>query len=110
MVEIAPYSAIHQSGIVDVILPIQQSEFGIPVTLDDQPDLLDIPGFYQKGSGNFWVALHEREVIGTLRCSTLATIREHCEKCSSKSRSEVRHWVLQTNSCVLCSNGAGPVA
>lgn len=66
MVEIAPYSAIHQSGIVDVILPIQQSEFGIPVTLDDQPDLLDIPGFYQKGSGNFWVALHEREVIGTI--------------------------------------------
>jgi hypothetical protein len=53
MIEIVPFSKHHQSGVVDVILPIQQSEFGIPITLDAQPDLLDIPGFYQKGIGNF---------------------------------------------------------
>ena len=38
----------------------------IPITLDDQQDLLDIPGFYQKGSGNFWLALHGSEIIGTI--------------------------------------------
>jgi N-acetylglutamate synthase-like GNAT family acetyltransferase len=49
-----------------VILPIQQSEFGIPITLAAQPDLLDIPGFYQRANGNFWVALHRSGVVGTL--------------------------------------------
>lgn len=66
MIEIKAFSEHHQSGIVEVILPIQQLEFGIPIALDDQPDLLDIPGFYQKGSGNFWVALLGSEVIGTI--------------------------------------------
>ena len=66
MIDIAPYSEHHLAGVVDVILPIQQSEFGIPITLDAQPDLLDIPGFYQKGKGNFWVALHGSEIVGTI--------------------------------------------
>jgi N-acetylglutamate synthase-like GNAT family acetyltransferase len=66
MIEIVPFSEHHLSGVVDVILPIQQSEFGIPITLESQPDLLDIPGFYQKRSGNFWAALHGKEIIGTI--------------------------------------------
>jgi N-acetylglutamate synthase-like GNAT family acetyltransferase len=66
MIQIVPFSEHHLSGVVDVILPIQQSEFNIPITLDAQPDLLDIPGFYQKGRGNFWVALHGSEIIGTI--------------------------------------------
>jgi len=52
--------------VVDVILPIQQKEFGLPITLADQPDLLDIGNFYQKDRGNFWVALDADQVIGTL--------------------------------------------
>lgn len=66
MIEIRPYSAGFQAGVVSVIVPIQQQEFSIPVTLEDQPDLLDIPGFYQQGDGNFWVALHGDEVVGTI--------------------------------------------
>lgn len=66
MLEIVPFCEHHLSGVVDVILPIQQSEFGIPITLDAQPDLLDIPGFYQKGKGNFWVAVHGSEIVGTI--------------------------------------------
>ena len=49
-----------------MILPIQQSEFGISITLEDQPDLRDVPGFYQRGSGNFWVALSDAQVVGTI--------------------------------------------
>ncbi|MCK4984097.1 MAG: GNAT family N-acetyltransferase, partial [Desulfobacterales bacterium] len=66
MIEIVPFCKQHLSGVVDVILPVQQAEFKIPITLDDQQDLLDIPGFYQKGSGNFWVALHGAEIVGTI--------------------------------------------
>lgn len=66
MIDVVPFSSQHGAGVIDVILPIQQAEFGIPVTLEGQPDLLDIPGFYQKGRGNFWVALSGTEVVGTI--------------------------------------------
>ena len=66
MIEIIPFSEHHLPGVVDVILPIQQSEFNIPITLEAQPDLLDIPGYYQKGNGNFWVALDGDEIVGTI--------------------------------------------
>ena len=66
MLKIIPYSKIHLAGVIDVILPIQQEEFGIQIELQDQPDLLDIPNFYQKGTGNFWVALYKTKVIGTI--------------------------------------------
>jgi N-acetylglutamate synthase-like GNAT family acetyltransferase len=66
VIEVVPFSLKHQAGVIDVILPIQQSEFGIPITLEDQPDLRDIPGFYQRASGNFWLALADAQVVGTV--------------------------------------------
>ena len=42
---IAPFSDADQQGVLDVILPIQQREFGIPITEADQPDLTNIPVF-----------------------------------------------------------------
>jgi N-acetylglutamate synthase-like GNAT family acetyltransferase len=66
MIEIVPFSRIHQTGVVGVILPIQQEEFGIPITLEAQPDLLEIPSFYQTKNGNFWVAAVAGEVVGTI--------------------------------------------
>ncbi|MRT28867.1 GNAT family N-acetyltransferase [Herbaspirillum sp. CAH-3] len=66
MIEIQAYRPEHAQGVVDVILPIQQEEFGIPITLEGQPDLKDIAGFYQKGHGNFWVALDGGKVVGTV--------------------------------------------
>jgi len=66
VIEITDFAPQHATGVVEVILPIQQSEFGIPITLENQPDLQDIPAFYQHGRGNFWVALHASQVIGTI--------------------------------------------
>jgi N-acetylglutamate synthase-like GNAT family acetyltransferase len=66
VIDVVPYSSEHVDAVVNVILPIQQTEFGIPITLEAQPDLLDVEGYYRKGTGNFWVALHEAEVIGTI--------------------------------------------
>lgn len=66
MVQIVPFLPEHAAGVVSVILPIQQTEFEIPITLDAQPDLVDIPGFYRRGDGNFWVALDAGTVVGTL--------------------------------------------
>ncbi|MCG8564277.1 MAG: bifunctional helix-turn-helix transcriptional regulator/GNAT family N-acetyltransferase [Desulfobacterales bacterium] len=65
-IRVAPFSPTYQNGVVDLILSIQQQEFQVDVTLEEQPDLLDIPGFYQQGAGNFWVALEGETVVGTL--------------------------------------------
>lgn len=55
-VEITPYLVQHQTQIESLILNIQQNEFGVPVTIEDQPDLKAIPDWYQQHNGNFWVA------------------------------------------------------
>jgi GNAT superfamily N-acetyltransferase len=66
MVRIVPFSPEYADGVVSVILPIQQNEFEIPITLEAQPDLKDIGGFYQHGDGNFWVAVDGDTVVGTV--------------------------------------------
>ena len=66
MINVLPYAPEHAAGVVSVILPIQQLEFGVPITLEAQPDLTDIPGFYQSRSGNFWVATAGTDVVGTI--------------------------------------------
>jgi N-acetylglutamate synthase-like GNAT family acetyltransferase len=65
-VSIAPYTAADRDGIAALIVGIQRGEFGIAITYDDQPDLKDIPGFYQQGAGNFWVARDGDAVVGTV--------------------------------------------
>jgi len=51
---------------VDLILPIQQIEFNVPVTLEAQPDLLDIDQFYYRDGGSFWGAFLNGELVGTI--------------------------------------------
>ena len=63
---IKPYEQQYQQQVIDLILFIQQKEFFIPITIDDQPDLFMIDTFYQANNGNFWVALSEDKVVGTI--------------------------------------------
>lgn len=60
------YNDIYKDQVVKLILSIQQDEYNIPITLDDQPDLLNIPSTYQRGTGNFWLAIENEIVIGTI--------------------------------------------
>jgi len=66
MIQIVPFAPQHVEGVGALIVGIQRDEFQIPITLEDQPDLQEIPSFYQQGAGNFWVALSEGEVVGTV--------------------------------------------
>jgi N-acetylglutamate synthase-like GNAT family acetyltransferase len=65
-VVIEPYSGQSPDQIYDLILSIQTQEFGVAITRQDQPDLGNIPAYYQQGVGNFWLALCGEEVIGTI--------------------------------------------
>ena len=64
--KIQAYNKKYQQQVIDLILNIQQNEFHVPVTIKDQPDLLNIENFYCSKNGNFWVALGGDEVIGTI--------------------------------------------
>ena len=63
---VVPFAPEHRAAVIDLILPIQRDEFAVPITLADQPDLLDVPGFYLRGTGGFWVAIDGAEVVGTI--------------------------------------------
>ncbi len=51
--KIFPYSDKFKEEITDLILNIQNNEFGIDITASDQPDLQNISSYYQFGAGNF---------------------------------------------------------
>jgi N-acetylglutamate synthase-like GNAT family acetyltransferase len=63
---IQPYASKYQQQVVDLILTIQQQEYHIPITEKDQPDLFEIESFYQQGNGNFWVAVCNERVVGSV--------------------------------------------
>ena len=65
-ISIQTYSSAYQQDVIDLILSIQQNEFGVAITLETQPDLKNIPSFYQKEAGNFWVAIIENKIVGTI--------------------------------------------
>lgn len=66
MINIRPFVSGDEPGVADVIVPIQREEFGIAITLAQQPDLGQIPDFYQRGLGNFWVAEADGQIVGTV--------------------------------------------
>jgi N-acetylglutamate synthase-like GNAT family acetyltransferase len=66
MIGVSPFSREHAAGVVSLILPIQREEFGIPITIEGQPDLGNIAGFYQQAAGNFWVATEGDSIVGTV--------------------------------------------
>jgi N-acetylglutamate synthase-like GNAT family acetyltransferase len=63
---IEPYCKKWQDAIFELILPIQREEFGVEITAADQPDLGNIPEYYQHGRGQFWVAVVGGEVVGSV--------------------------------------------
>ncbi len=66
MVQIQEYIDGYRDQIIELILDIQNNEFNIGLTIEQQKDLLNIKEFYQKDLGNFWVALKDQKVIGTI--------------------------------------------
>ena len=52
--------------VTELILAIQKNEFRLPITKDQQPDLLDIETNYHSGGGNFWGAFIDGKLIGTI--------------------------------------------
>jgi N-acetylglutamate synthase-like GNAT family acetyltransferase len=65
-ISIIPFRPEYTDSVINLIIYIQQDEFDLPITAQDQPDLHDIPNYYQTGKGNFWIALHQQTVVGSI--------------------------------------------
>ncbi|QRA44284.1 GNAT family N-acetyltransferase [Chryseobacterium cucumeris] len=64
--EIQPIGNSYSEQAIDLILTIQQKEFNIPITIEDQPDLLQIESFYMEAGGNFWGAFVDNQLVGSI--------------------------------------------
>jgi len=64
--KIETYQEKYKSQIIDLILHIQNEESKISLTLNEQPDLNDIYSSYQKNGGEFWTAVENDSVVGTI--------------------------------------------
>ena len=61
-----PYAKADEDAVIAHILSIQQGEFAVPVTAEEQPDLRAVAENYQSGTGGFWVAEREGRIVGTI--------------------------------------------
>lgn len=66
MLEINLVNDTYSKEIIDLVLNIQQNEFNVPITIEDQPDLMQIEDFYFANGGSFWGAFINGELVGTI--------------------------------------------
>lgn len=64
-IEIRPLKNADCGALVDLVLAIQQIEFNIIITLEDQPDLLDIEKYYRGSGGDIWGAFAGDRLVGS---------------------------------------------
>ncbi len=63
---IKPLDNTYSDQLIDLILTIQQKEFNVPITIEDQPDLKEVESFYMEPGGNFWGAFIDGELVGSI--------------------------------------------
>lgn len=68
MVIIQPYdeSATHLAGVVDLVNYCQNIEAKLDIKMIEQSDLFMIKEYYQQKGGQFWIALDDNQVVGTI--------------------------------------------
>ncbi|MBI5087610.1 MAG: GNAT family N-acetyltransferase [Actinobacteria bacterium] len=65
-IRIAPWTPDDRDEVIALILSIQQGEFDLPITMADQPDLVDVDHGYRATGGELFVARDGDGVAGTI--------------------------------------------
>lgn len=64
---ITTYDDKYKEDVIKLILYVQNVEYEVNISIEEQPDILDIQSNYIKDGGNFWVALNGKgEVVGSI--------------------------------------------
>jgi putative acetyltransferase len=54
------------AAVAALVLPIQQLEFGVAITLEAQPDIRDIDGSFNRNQSGLWGAFIDEQLVGTI--------------------------------------------
>jgi N-acetylglutamate synthase-like GNAT family acetyltransferase len=96
-VDVVPFTRALQDDVIELILTIQQVEFGFAIRAEDQPDLLGVEDFYQTGAGGFWVALVDGKPVGTIALRDIGNRQGALRKMFVKAEHRGRqHGVAET--------------
>ncbi|MBT2658350.1 GNAT family N-acetyltransferase [Bacillus sp. ISL-18] len=64
---ITVYDERYKEEVINLIMYVQNVEFSVGISMEEQPDILDIQSNYINDGGNFWVALNDNgEVVGSI--------------------------------------------
>lgn len=66
MITVTQFDEIFTQEVINIVLHFQNDGTRPTVTVDDQPDLLNIKTNYIKTGGNFWIAKEDNKLIGTI--------------------------------------------
>lgn len=104
--QIQSFSVAYADEVCRLILSIQREEFGLPVTLEGQADLLNIPDFYQRANGNFWIALVNDHVVGTIALLDIGNAQAALRKMFVASECRGQHLGVAATLLRTCLNWA----
>ena len=108
-IEIRPFAVDDADAVLSVILPIQREEFGIAITADDQPDLAAIPDFYQSGKGQFWVAVRNGQIVGTIGLKDIGNSQTALPRISATATSESKRSHKLSTTATAASPAITPI-
>jgi len=63
---IESFAPKYQAGLISMIERIQVAEYHLPIEESQRKELTSIPNTFQNGAGNYWVALFNEKVIGSI--------------------------------------------
>lgn len=66
MITISQFEDKYTQDVINLVLHFQNDGTRPIVSVDDQPDLLNIVGEYIDKGGNFWIAKDDERLIGTI--------------------------------------------
>jgi ribosomal protein S18 acetylase RimI-like enzyme len=75
MIKVESFQNKYQNSVIKHIKKVLGSECGFEVNREKTPDLWSIDKIYKKSGGNFWVALSNDAVIGTMALKNIGNKR-----------------------------------
>ena len=97
MIQIIPYTDDYRDLTVKLILEILMKEFGFGDI--ERPDIHKITEVYQQDGGNFWIAVCEKKVIGTIAIRNYGNNRGYLKRMYVEKEfrgSGLAHELMQT--------------
>lgn len=65
--QIKMYESKYKNQVISLILYLQNFDNPVNISLEEQPDIKNIPEYYLNHGGGFWIAVNENDdVVGTI--------------------------------------------